>query len=82
MTVTENRFRIRARAGWKTRGEEVRVGIDCKPFQIPRCTNTACRAPLADEQGNPRWDLLEGRFVCLGACKPKRAAAARKAALS
>ncbi len=39
-----------------------------KPFQIPRCANLDCRAPLADEQGEPRWDLLEERFVCLGRC--------------
>lgn len=35
-------------------------------FQIPRCEQ--CRAPLADAKGEPRWDLLEGRFVCLGRC--------------
>jgi hypothetical protein len=37
-----------------------------KPFHIPRCTD--CRAPLANAAGEPRWDLLEGRFVCLGRC--------------
>jgi len=37
-----------------------------RPFQIPRCA--ACSAPLSDAAGEPRWDLLEGRFVCLGRC--------------
>lgn len=40
-----------------------------RPFQIPRCANAGCRAPLADSAGEPRWDLLEGRFVCLRGCK-------------
>lgn len=47
-----------------------------KPFYIPRCAQ--CSTPLADAAGNPRWDVLEGRFVCLGQCRP----VSRKAALS
>lgn len=37
-----------------------------KQFQIPRCAS--CGAPLCDSAGEPRWDLLEERFVCLGRC--------------
>lgn len=80
MTAVVNGYRLRAHAGWKTRGQEIQVGIDCKPFQIPRCAR--CLSPLADSDGNPRWDLLEGRFVCLGACTVRRASSARKAELS
>lgn len=58
-------------AGWKTHERPIRLGIDCQPFAIPRCAQ--CREPLADAQGNPRWDLLEERFVCLGHCNPKGA---------
>lgn len=54
--------------------QPLRLGIDVQPFYIPRCTNTACRAPLSDSAGNPRWDLLEGRFVCLGVCLAVRPA--------
>jgi hypothetical protein len=37
-----------------------------KQFQIPRCAS--CGALLCDGKGEPRWDLLEERFVCLGRC--------------
>jgi hypothetical protein len=57
-----------ARAGQ----EPLRLGIDCQPFYIPKCANRACRAPLADAAGNPRWDILEDRFVCLGSCMTVR----------
>jgi hypothetical protein len=52
----------------------LRLGIDCQPFYIPKCANQACKAPLANSAGNPRWDLLEGRFVCLGMCRQVRKA--------
>lgn len=63
-----------ARAGVKTRDLPIRLGIDCHPFYIPRCANRRCRAPLADADGNPRWDVLEGRFVCLDTCRTTRKA--------
>lgn len=70
-------------AGLKTRDKPLRVGVDCRPFHIFRCQNQGCRAPLCDTDGNPRWDLLEGRFVCLQGCRmPQRPGAARKAVLS
>jgi hypothetical protein len=37
-----------------------------RPFYIPLCAQ--CRTALRDAAGEPRWDLLEGRFVCLGRC--------------
>lgn len=72
----------RPKRTWPGPVDKVRVGIDCKVFYIPRCSNTGCRAALSDAAGNPRWDLLEGRFVCLGGCRPTPTATAiRKAGL-
>lgn len=74
--------RAGSHAGWKDPKPKLRLGIDCQPFYLPRCENRRCRAVLADAEGNPRWDLLEGRFVCLGGCTEARASATRKAALT
>jgi len=78
---------VSSRAGTVARRRQaadrpLRLGIDCQPFYIPLCANRVCKAPLADAAGNPRWDLLEGRFVCLGGCTVVRATTARKAVLT
>jgi hypothetical protein len=46
----------------------LRLGVDCQPFYIPKCANRRCRAPLSDSDGNPRWDIINGLFVCLRGC--------------
>lgn len=64
----QRRTGTRRQAGTR---EAVREAIRrAKPFQIPRCAD--CLAPLADAKGNPRWGILEDRFVCLGRCAPRR----------
>jgi hypothetical protein len=57
--------RLAARTAREARAAREQIA-GARPFYIPRCAQ--CRAPLADEMGEPRWDLLEGRFVCLGRC--------------
>jgi hypothetical protein len=62
---------VSSAAGLKARkaGQRpLRLGVDCQPFYIPKCANRRCREPLSDSAGNPRWDLIDGRFVCLGGC--------------
>lgn len=63
-TAAQGRFR----AGWQHKGEELRPGIDFKPFYIPRCANRDCRQPLQDQHGEPSWDIIGGRFVCRPGC--------------
>lgn len=56
----------RRKARSATIARQTAVPLGAKLFQIPRCAQ--CRAPLANAAGEPRWELLEGRFVCLGRC--------------
>lgn len=69
-------------AGYKHPQTPLRLGIDCQPFYIPKCANQRCKAPLSDPDGNPRWDIIHGQFVCLRGCVKVRASAARKAVLT
>jgi hypothetical protein len=65
------------------RGERIDTAADLgiQPFLIPRCG--WCEAPLADEQGRPRWEVVDRlKLVCLGGCRRTRAAAVRKARLT
>jgi hypothetical protein len=52
----------------------IRVGVNCKAFYSPPCWR--CRRILEDSDGNPRWDIIGGRFICPGGCtRPVRKAA-------
>lgn len=55
-------------------GNDLADAFGVRPFVAPGCAR--CRAPLADEHGNPRWEVVgKLTFVCLGGCRPARKAA-------
>lgn len=41
--------------------------LGIKPFGRVRCQR--CRAGLHDSAGNPRWEILDGQFVCPERCR-------------
>lgn len=41
--------------------------LGVKPFTFYCCD--LCKAGLHDRVGNPRWEMLDGRFVCTERCR-------------
>lgn len=54
--------------------------LGVRPFLIPGCAR--CGARLADQHGNPRWEIVgKLAFICLGGCRGRAQARVQKAAL-
>lgn len=50
--------------------------LPTRPFVSPPCAH--CKAPLADADGNPSWEIVgQLTFVCLGGCAPRPRASRR-----
>jgi hypothetical protein len=41
--------------------------IGGRHFNIPGCSS--CGRLLHDHRGQPFWDFIDGRFVCVGGCR-------------